>query len=279
MHPALQHLLATDGVIRQRDHPRLASALARARRAGDLVSPLPGVFVPSPVTAASWLHAASAWSTPAGAIHRETAASLWLPELRSPAIRLAHPTLRSRGRVQVTRHAVPPEWVTIVGGARFVTPAYAAVELAGTDEGRALCEALRQRLARTDELPAILRSLDRSPNQAARRPIVRDAMRNPWSFGELQLHKVLSEAGIHGWVANRPVRCAGTSVIPDIRFLHVKLVIEFDGRSIHEQRFIADRERQNLLEAAGFRVIRFGWEHLGRPDYIAATVRAALRAT
>lgn len=204
---------------------------------------------------------------------------MWLPQLQSTVIRLAHPTLRSRGAVQVTRRLIPPEFVTVVAGTRFATPGYAAVELAGIDEGRALCEALRQGLVRTDELPAILRSLAGTPDQPARRAVVHDAMRSPWSFGELQLHKILTHAGIRGWVANQPLRCAGIIVIPDVRFLHVRLVIEFDGRSIHEQRFIADRERQNLLEAAGFRVIRFGWEHLDRSDYIVTTVLAALRAT
>lgn len=279
MHPSLQQLLATDGVIRQRDHPRLASALSRARASGELTSPLPGVFVPAQAGATSLLQAASAWSTPGGVIHRESAASLWLPDLRDPAVWLAHPTLRSRGGVHVTRRTIAAEWVAVIGGARFATPGYAAVELASEDAGRALCEALRQRLVRTDELPTVLASLAGTRDQAARRVVVHDAMRNPWSFGELQLHKVLSRAGISGWVANRPIRCAGVTVIPDIRFLNVKLVIEFDGRGVHEQRFIADRERQNLLEAAGFRVIRFGWEHLDRADYIVTTVRAALRAT
>lgn len=279
MHPALHYLLATEAVVRQRDHPRLTSALIRARRAGELVSPLPGVFVPAQASAETWLRAVSAWSAPRGVIHRESAASLWLPQLRSPVVRLAHPTLRSRGAVQVTRRLIPPEWTRIVAETRLATPGYAAVELAGIDEGRALCEALRQRLVRSDELAAILESLAGTPDQAARKKAVRDAMRSPWSFGELQLHKILIRAGIQDWVANDPVRCAGIIVIPDVRFLHVKLVIEFDGRNIHEQRFIADRERQNLLEAAGFRVIRFGWEHLDRADYIVATVRAALRAT
>jgi very-short-patch-repair endonuclease len=279
MHPLLQQLLTTEGVVRQRDHPQLVNALVHARRRGELVSPLPGVFVPPQASTAIWLRAVSTWGAPWGVIHRESAASLWLPELRSTAVWLAHPTLRSRGTVQVTRRVIPPEWVTVVAGTRFAKPGYAAVELAGRDEGRALCEALRQNLVGSDELPAILESLAGTPHQPARRAVVLDAMRNPWSFGELQLHKILISAGIHGWVANRPLRCGGATVIPDIRFLHVKLVIEFDGRSVHQQRFIADRERQNRLEAAGFRVIRFGWEHLDHPDYIVATVRTALLAT
>jgi very-short-patch-repair endonuclease len=273
----LNHLISSDGFIARRDHPKLAHALTRAKQSGELIVPLPGFFLPPGAPPSAWLRAVSAWAAPLGVIHAGSAASPWLPE-HCCTIHLAHPTLRSRAGVTVTKRLIPREFVTTVAGIRLVTPGYAAVELAGIDDGRALCEALRQNLVRTKDLPALLDSLAGTAHQRARRTAVQGALRNPWSFAELRLHRILLTAGITGWVANQQIRCGGTAVIPDVRFLAAKLVIEFDGRNSHEHRFLADRERQNRLEAAGFRVIRFGWEHLDQPEYIVATVKMALRS-
>ncbi len=274
MHPPLEQLISRDGFVTRRNHPKLTNALKKAKQAGELINPLPGVFLLPQPPQATWLRAVSAWAAPLGVIHSDSAA-IW--QEPPTATHVAHPTLRTRAGVIVTKRQIPREFITTLRGARLATPAYAAVELAGTDGGRALCEALRLNLVRTNELPAALNSLSGTPHQRARREVVTAAMRNPWSFAELRLHQILVAAGITGWVANQPINCQGT-VIPDVRFLAVKLIIEFDGRSSHEQRFLADRERQNRLEAAGFRVIRFGWEHLDQPDYVAITVRQALRS-
>lgn len=274
-------LLAERGAIRAAEFPRLASALARLKRSGALISPLPGVFVVAgELSGLTWMRAVSAWSAPRGAIHAGSAASIWLGTSGSGA-ELAHPSLRSRAGVEVCRRLVPPEFVTITSGIRMVSPGYAAVELAAVDEGRACCEALRRGLATPDELDAASASLRGSPGHSIRTPVVASAVANPWSFAELRLHRILASAGISDWVANRQIRVGGYAIVPDVRFRSVRLILEFDGRTAHSgaAQFLADRERQNLLEAAGYRVLRFGWEHLDQPEYIVAVVRAALRAT
>lgn len=279
MHPQIEAILASNGVARTADHPRLASALARAKRSGAVVNPLPGVFLAAGERSQDdWHRAVSAWSAPLGVIHGRSAASIWLGAAPTVA-HLAHPTLRSRRGVAVTRRLIPPEFVTVASGVRFASPAFAAVELAADDDGRAVCEALRLRLAATADLPTALAALDGSAGQATRRSVVAEAMRNPWSYGELRLQRILLAAGLSDWVANRPIPVPDGLVIPDLRFLHAKLIVEFDGRSTHEGRFLADRERLNLFAAAGYRVLRFGWEHLDQPEYIIASVKAALRAT
>jgi len=164
-------------------------------------------------------------------------------------------------------------------GLRFATPAFAAVELAGTDDGRAICDALRLRLVELSELETALESLTGTDGQATRRRVVEACLRRPWSYAELRLQRILASRGITGWVANAPLRLSGRLVHADLLFPDAKVVVEFDGRATHDSpaQYLADRERLNIFAAHGYVVIRFGWEHLDRPDYIARTIREALR--
>jgi hypothetical protein len=148
VHPRIEAILAEQGVVTVAEYPRLESSLRRLTRERVLDNPLPGVFAPSGDQSSplAWLRAVTAWSAPDGVLHGRSAASLWLPELAGPVAFVAHPTLRARGRVVVSRHLVPPEFVRATAGLRVASPAYAAVELAGVDDGRALCDALRLRL-------------------------------------------------------------------------------------------------------------------------------------
>jgi very-short-patch-repair endonuclease len=60
------------------------------------------------------------------------------------------------------------------------------------------------------------------------------------------------------------------------------LIVELDGRAAHatRSRFDDDRERDRILSAAGWRVIRVTWRHLGEdPRALAADLRALLAAT
>lgn len=281
MHPTIDARLAAHGVITNRAHPELKSTLNRLVSAGVLTSPLPGTFLSADdQTRLGWLRAVCAWAGPRGVLHGRSAAGLWLPSLDGPVAFLAHPTVRSRRGVVVTRRVVPSEFVDERAGIRFANPGYAAVELAARDDGRAICECLRRGLADADTLNLALSALRRTDGQEARRRIVGDCMTNPWSYAELRLHRILIAGGISGWVANRPLEVAGSRVWPDVRFRRTRLVLEFDGRDVHAVRsqFLSDRERQNALGAAGYRVLRFGWEHLDQPEYVVGVVRRALRA-
>jgi very-short-patch-repair endonuclease len=275
--PTIACILADHGVITSTEHPRLRSAMARLKRAGVLDNPLPGTFVlAADASERAWLRAVCAWSAPLGVLHTTTAASLWLPSLAGQTAVLSHPTLKSRRHINVTRRGVPGNFVRMADGLRFATPAYAAVELAATDDGRAVCEALRRRLANPAELRE---AMNGSVGQAVRRCVVEACLTNPWSYAELRLHRILREAGITGWVANRRLRLSGVVVHPDVLFPGARVVIEFDGRAVHDDpaQFLKDRERQNVLVAHGYVVLRFGWEHLDQPEYIVSMVRHALR--
>ncbi len=281
MHPRIEAILAEQGVVTVAADPRLESSLRRLTREGVLDNPLPGVFAPpGERSALAWLRAVAAWSAPDGVLHGRSAASLWLPDLAGPVAFVAHPTLRSRRGVVVSRHLVPPAFARATSGLRVASPAYAAVELAAIDDGRALCDALRLRLAEESAITEALSAFRDSPGNVRRRRAVAASAHNPWSYAELRLHRILLDAGITGWVGNRKIVIDGVRMFPDVRFLARLLVLEFDGRETHGSRegFLADRERWNLLEAAGYHVLRFGWEHLDSPRYVATMVRRALLA-
>lgn len=249
------------------------------RQAGHVESPLPGVFVAPGYDYLTWLRAVTAWAGPDGVLHARSAASLWLPDLITSTAYIAHPRLLSRRRVVVCRRRVPPAFVEVTAGVRHVSASYAAAELAGADDGRAVCEALRQARVDPESLDHALAALKGTKDQRARVRVLAEAVANPWSYAELRLQRILRREGITDWVANQPLRLGSTLVIPDIRFRRRRLIVEFDGRQVHDNRarFLADRERLNLLEAFGYHVLRFGWEHLDDPDYVVGAVRSALR--
>ena len=281
MHPRIEAILAEQGVVTIAAYPRLESSLRRLTREGVLDNPLPGVFAPrGEQNALAWLRAVTSWSAPDGVLHGRSAASLWLPDLAGPVAFVAHPTRRSRRGVVVCRHLVPPEFVRATAGLRVASPAYAAVELAALDDGRAVCDALRLRLADERAITEALIAFTDSPGNVRRRRAVAACAHNPWSYAELRLHRILLDAGITGWVGNRKIVIDGVRLFPDVRFRARLLILEFDGRETHGSRegFLADRERWNLLEAAGYHVLRFGWEHLDQPGYVATMVRRAFLA-
>jgi len=58
-----------------------------------------------------------------------------------------------------------------------------------------------------------------------------------------------------------------------------RLIVETDGRDVHttRQAFERDRERDQRLMLASWRVVRFTWRQLTRePERVAATLRALL---
>ncbi len=262
------------------DHARFRSTLSRLATSGVLANPLPGTYVPAIDAEDEWLRTVCAWAGPLAVLHGETAASLWLPSLQGRPTLLAHPSLRSRRGVRVYRTRIPREFVRVSRGIRFASPAYAAVELAATDDGRAICEALRRRLATSAELEAALAAMVGSRGQVTRRRVVSECLANPWSYAELRLQRILRAAGISGWRGNVTLTLVGQVLHPDILFPSARLILEFDGRETHDNvtQFLKDRERLNVLVAHGYVVLRFGWEHLDDPEYVVRVVRQALHS-
>jgi very-short-patch-repair endonuclease len=140
-------------------------------------------------------------------------------------------------------------------------------------------DALRKRRVTPARLAHTLERNRGRPGQVAARAVVMALAGNPWSVAEGRAHELLRRAGITGWVANVAVVVNGRTVIPDIAFEELKLAIEIDGREHHDNTaaFESDRERQNLLVAAGWTVLRFTWRQLrDQPDLVIAMVKTTV---
>jgi very-short-patch-repair endonuclease len=97
---------------------------------------------------------------------------------------------------------------------------------------------------------------------------------------ERRLTALLRGAGVSGWRVNVPISDDdGVIGIADIAFDRERLVVEVDGWAYHSSpdRFQRDRERQNRLMRAGWRVLRFTWRDVTqRPHYVVAEIHAML---
>lgn len=99
------------------------------------------------------------------------------------------------------------------------------------------------------------------------------------SAGEFDLHEALRHASITGWVANLQVTEGGRTFVLDVAFTKERVYLEYDGRRAHGVRaFDRDRDRQNVLTAAGWVPIRVTWEMLATPERREALM-AQIRAT
>lgn len=112
------------------------------------------------------------------------------------------------------------------------------------------------------DLPRLERSLERgrgSRGQLRARTAVRDVAANPWSFCEREAHRLLTAAGIAGWVGNPPIRLRCGVRHPDIAIEELELVIELDGRAHHTRvrDFDHDHARHNDFVKEGWTVLTF----------------------
>jgi very-short-patch-repair endonuclease len=135
-------------------------------------------------------------------------------------------------------------------------------------------------LQRHVELPTLwtahLRNKGRHGSPAARR-LLQAADGGAKSEAERLFQRLLTSAGIGGWLANR--RVAGYEV--DFVFRDAMLAIEIDGFAFHSDGndFQHDRVKQNAIALAGWQVLRFTWLDLTEyPDRVLAEVRRAIRA-
>ena len=112
-----------------------------------------------------------------------------------------------------------------------------------------------------------------------KRYLLLDSRDEPWSAAERKFHRLLRDAGITGWKANRPVVLDDFTCYVDVIFREIKLIIEIDGRLFHTGAdiFETDRSRQNQLVLDGWCVLRFTWTMIEeRPETVLAMVREAI---
>lgn len=267
--------------------PRLRRLLAAGlwvRVVGDVVAP--SSALPLPAAALAW----AAWLASRGGVpsHLTAAAVIGLP---LPQTNLLHVLVDPGRRVLVAglvghRCGLPagqlgrpgPWGLPLPDAERVVLD---SLRLLSVGDGRTLAfAAVQRRLVTVESLGARTALLAGSPGLRTVRARLAELGTGAHSVGEWRLHRVLLAAGIRGWVANQPVVVDGrVLLVPDIWFLDVPLLIEFDGRAYHEgeRRWGADHERDLLCARLGFTVLRVTWDQVvNRPDEVVAAVRQTL---
>ncbi len=190
--------------------------------------------------------------------------------------------LRDRSWLRVTRRRIPPELIVREGVVALTSPALTAIDLAEASEGASLDEALRSGVP----LARLREALDLTPRRrgnAQARRLLADSRDLPWSPAERRAHVVLRHAGITCWVANRPVRDRGGTLIGyvDLAVAQVKVAIEIDGDAWHlsPADVLRDRLRDQRLVENGWTVVRFRALDVFRdPERFVASVRTILAA-
>lgn len=227
------------------------------------------------------LRAAVLWAGEDAAAHGVSAAwwhGLWselprtvevtVPRRRNPG-RRPGVAVRRRDLANADVVELRGVWVTEVP----LTVLEAAVAL-GPAGSTLLDRALQRRVAFGTVARAHSRNLGRRGSPAASALLTAAADRAA-SRAERLLVRLLREAGIAGWVLGYAYRDYDI----DVAFPAQRLAIEVDGWAWHvsPDRFVRDRQRQNALVNAGWRVLRFSWHDLtGRPAEVLAEIRDAL---
>jgi very-short-patch-repair endonuclease len=280
---AAELLRAAGGVVRVNGDPASRRRLHYLAGRGELARPLPGVFVaPTALTHLPTLALAAMRCDPNAVITGRTAAAFtYWPELPASVVEVAtNYARRDVPGFRFSQRVVPPELVQTLGGVRLTTPALTALDLCTGPAGAAAIDrALQLRATSVPELRRALSLTPGRPGNGIRRELLRDVKTEGCSPLERTGHRLLRRAGIRNWVANRRYLVLGRSTRPDVRFLRVRLILEFDGFTFHSSReaFDGDRRRQNPFELVGFTVLRYTDALLDDPDEFITQVRHGLR--
>lgn len=173
-------------------------------------------------------------------------------------------------------------------GIPCTTPARTLVDAAGVSGRRSLRRMVEQAaFRRLLDVEAIDRALERAKGRRGVRML--RGLLVPWrtsdgslphlrSLLEAVLLPALLEAGLPRPQCNVRMRVLGEPMEIDLLWAERRVVVEADGRAAHdtEAAFHSDRRRDQLLVAAGYRVVRVTWPQLR--DELAPTVDRIARA-
>jgi very-short-patch-repair endonuclease len=279
----LEQQLHHHGVLRARDFPHLRGSIRSARATGRLIGVLPGIYARAEVAdRLDVLTAAALACAPDGIVVRTAALALVLPaDVSTSVVDVACRTRHVDGvGIRFSRRTYPADWVVEQSGVRLLHPAMAAIDLAADDEGSAIDLVLRTRLASLAQLRSAMDDLPGRTGNHRRAEVILDSRDEPWSRGERLLHRLLRSGGFTGWRTNHRIDVGqGRTYFADVAFPAARWLIEVDGFSVHGNRnaFTEDRRRQNLLELAGWRCLRFTWADLvDEPARVLKEIRLAI---
>jgi very-short-patch-repair endonuclease len=160
---------------------------------------------------------------------------------------------------------LPREHVTVVDGIPCTTAARTLLDLAGVLPERKLKRAVRQaqflKLTTLTSLIAVLHGPGPARGRRKLARILATGAAPTQSVLEDVVLDLLLRGGFAHPAVNAPLVLAGRRIVPDFLWPEQRLVIEADGPH-HEDPLerAADLERQRILEAHGYRVIRVTWQ-------------------
>jgi very-short-patch-repair endonuclease len=183
----------------------------------------------------------------------------------------------------------PCDVVRLAGraGPRLTTPRRTALDLLATVDPPGaealLAWAVSRRILTRGELARAARERCGRPGTPQLLRLLRQSTSGALGEAERRMHRLLRRAGIDGWQANALIRHDSRVVaVVDLLFADARVVVEVDGWATHSSHdaFVRDRERQNRLVNAGYRVLRFTWEDVvHREAETVEHIRAALAGT
>jgi len=198
------------------------------------------------------------------AISHRTAGALWGLRRWSGAIEVTSPRrLRNRDGLRFHQRPLPGDEIRVVRGIPVTCVPRTLLDLAGVLDAEALERAYEQALVLelTDELPlgAILDRYPHSKGIARLRALTADPGITRSEL-ERRFRDLVREEGLPRPETNVVVE--GFEV--DCTWREERVIVELDGRSIHLNpiAFERDRERDRILQAAGWRVVRITWRQV-----------------
>ncbi|HEY4584382.1 MAG TPA: type IV toxin-antitoxin system AbiEi family antitoxin domain-containing protein [Acidimicrobiia bacterium] len=294
----IAHAIANDGVITRREALALGMperTLDRRIEEGVLIRIAPGAYALPGVFEAEASTLAAATRGLGAVVSHQAAARLHGVPVAGPRLVVSVPHRRTHLFPDVVVHQltdIREHDLTMVGSLPTTAPSRTAIDLAAvlslTQLGRAVDRFAARGLASFEQMSQVLDELGRKGKPGVVR--LRRALEprlgssgSPESDLESRLLEVIRLSGLpEPNVQHRPPWLKHVNGRVDLAYPDSKVVIEGDSREWHgdEYTFQADRERDNLAQLAGWRILRFTWKDITRrPEYVVDSIRRILEAS
>lgn len=236
-----------------------------------------------------WMAAVLAGGDRAALSHRSAAALWGIRPSASARVEITVPSSR-RSKRGIEQHSsvIARDEMTTVRGIRVTTVARTLVDLAAVLDAhqlkRAAHEAEVRRLWDALSIQALTdRHRGRRGVVAVKALLADDRLGTYVLRSELEgrFLALIENSGLPAPQANVPVRAGRHRFEVDFVWASAHVIAELDGHAAHATRatYERDRERDRILQAAGWRVVRVTWRQLhDAPDAVSADLRVLLAA-